>query len=150
MAELEKYEAEAERYNQHAAQIALRDGGGTASIRRVTEEAEAIAAGDLDQQITVTSHDETRNLADAFNRMAGSLRTTLGDLRRLNEELEARVQRRTARLEQANQHKSEFLASISHDLRTPMNAIIGYTRILRAASTSRRGTSIFGCSWADA
>ena len=33
-------------------------------------------------------------------------------------------------LEQATQHKSDFLAKMSHDLRTPMNAIIGYTRIL--------------------
>ena len=33
-------------------------------------------------------------------------------------------------LEQATQHKSDFLARMSHDLRTPMNAIIGYTRIL--------------------
>ena len=102
----------------------------TASIRRVTEGAEAIAAGDLNQQIEVVSHDETHTLAEAFNRMASSLRTTLSDLRKLNEELEDRVQQRTAELEQANRHKSEFLASMSHDLRTPMNAIIGYTRIL--------------------
>ena len=40
-------------------------------------------------------------------------------------------------LEEANQQiqtatrrKSEFLARMSHDLRTPMNAILGYTRIL--------------------
>ena len=100
------------------------------SIRRVTEGAEAIAAGDLDQQIAVESNDETQTLAEAFNRMSGSLRATLGDLRKLNEELETRVEERTAELAQANRHKSEFLASMSHDLRTPMNAIIGYTRIL--------------------
>ena len=100
------------------------------SIRRVTEGAEAIAAGDLDQQISVESNDETQTLAESFNRMAGSLRATLGDLRRLNEELETRVEERTAELNQANRHKSEFLASMSHDLRTPMNAIIGCTRIL--------------------
>ena len=48
-----------------------------------------------------------------------------------------RVRQRTAALEAANREiqettrrKSAFLASMSHDLRTPMNAIIGYTRIL--------------------
>ena len=38
--------------------------------------------------------------------------------------------RRTGRSQEATRHKSDFLASMSHDLRTPMNAIIGYTRIL--------------------
>ena len=33
-------------------------------------------------------------------------------------------------IQEATRHKSEFLARMSHDLRTPMNAIIGYTRIL--------------------
>ena len=33
-------------------------------------------------------------------------------------------------IQEATQRKSEFLARMSHDLRTPMNAIIGYTRIL--------------------
>ena len=31
--------------------------------------------------------------------------------------------------EQANMAKSEFLSSMSHDIRTPMNAIIGMTEI---------------------
>ena len=33
-------------------------------------------------------------------------------------------------LEENTRRKSDFLARMSHDLRTPMNAIIGYTRIL--------------------
>ncbi|HYC44259.1 MAG TPA: response regulator [Burkholderiales bacterium] len=33
--------------------------------------------------------------------------------------------------EQANQAKSDFLANMSHDIRTPMNAILGFTELLR-------------------
>ena len=33
-------------------------------------------------------------------------------------------------LEEANQHKSAFLASMSHELRSPLNTIIGYTQLL--------------------
>ena len=33
-------------------------------------------------------------------------------------------------IQQATQRKSEFLRRMSHDLRTPMNAIIGYTRLV--------------------
>ncbi|MFC1526923.1 sensor histidine kinase [Candidatus Latescibacterota bacterium] len=48
-----------------------------------------------------------------------------------------RVEEQNRVLKEANQsiqegtaHKSEFLCRMSHDLRTPMNAIIGYTHIL--------------------
>ncbi len=42
-----------------------------------------------------------------------------------------------ARIEESTRNKSEFLRRMSHDLRSPMNAIIGYTRlVLRKA----RGT----------
>jgi signal transduction histidine kinase len=46
----------------------------TTSIQRVTRGAKAIAAGNLDYQIQVKSNDETRVLADAFNRMAARLK----------------------------------------------------------------------------
>ncbi|MGH9834070.1 MAG: ATP-binding protein [Blastocatellia bacterium] len=48
--------------------------GITDSIRRVTKGAKAVATGNLGYQIKVKAKDETRVLAEAFNRMAGRLR----------------------------------------------------------------------------
>jgi signal transduction histidine kinase/ActR/RegA family two-component response regulator len=55
------------------------------------------------------------------------------------EDLEARVQTRTAELERANAAKSEFLANMSHELRTPLNGVIALSDTLAKEQTSERG-----------
>ena len=51
-------------------------------------------------------------------------------LRFTNADLERRVCKRTAELEKALHAKGEFLSRASHELRTPMNHILGFAQLL--------------------
>src|SRR5215475_11154483 len=63
----------------------------TRPVKQLTQQAQKIAGGNLDQQIAVQSRDEIGQLASAFNTMTGSLQRTLEDrIRQRTMELEER------------------------------------------------------------
>jgi signal transduction histidine kinase len=116
----------------------------TKPIQQLASASERVAQGDLSTAVEIKSSNEVGVLAHSFNQMIVSLKKARDELKQWGEELEGKVQERTAeleqrgrelsdtnvRLEEMSRHKSQFLANMSHELRTPLNSIIGYTKLM--------------------
>ena len=105
-------------------------------LKHLKEVSEAIAAGELNIRSEIQTGDEFEDLSHAFNRMLRNLtniqernKKLIADLDRKVDEL-ARV---NMALFEGNRLKSEFLSTMSHELRDPLNSIIGFSEVLIAA-----------------
>ncbi|MEO6194719.1 MAG: ATP-binding protein [Thermoanaerobaculia bacterium] len=70
--------------------------------------------------------------------------TDISELKRTEESLRAAkedAERARAEAEMANRMKDQFLATLSHELRTPVHAITGWTQILRSGQLDAAGRS---------
>ena len=110
--------------------LAYEDGGTHLKLHHVTNESKELfiemsasplrsSAGEIIGGIEVVRDVTSRVLADQ-------------EIRRLNQELEARVIARTAELELANRELESFSYSVSHDLRAPLRHIGSFSSILES------------------
>jgi two-component system sensor histidine kinase BarA len=103
-------------------------------IRQLRAIANNVAEGNLDIRSAIRTGDEYEKLASAFNHMLDRLQAAQEKLRLANKQLDAKIAELSERnidLFKANKIKGEFLANISHEFRTPLNAILGFAEILR-------------------
>lgn len=81
--------------------------------------------------------DELGSLTDAFNHMLDQIQEQNQSLKEFNQTLEQKVSERTRQLESVNRELESFSYSVSHDLRAPLRAIIGFTAILEEDYTGK-------------
>ncbi len=118
----------------------------TRPLLRLTETMGAIRARhDYSVTLESPSRDEIGVLVSGFNAMIGDIRERDHRLARHREKLEEEVAERTSDLktakeaaEAANSAKSDFLATMSHEVRTPMNGILVMAELLAAGDLPPR------------
>jgi signal transduction histidine kinase len=98
---------------------------------------ERIGGGDLDFRLSIKTGDEIEVLADEFNKMTEHLSEAYTDLERKVAERTQELTAANDKLAEANKLKSQFLASVNHELRTPISAVIGYARLLQRQMAER-------------
>ena len=98
----------------------------TDPIHQLTVAARDIGAGKLDQEVNVKTDDEIGSLADNFNIMTRQLKANLEAL----SESYDRLSQANAELMELDRLKSNFIANVSHELKTPLTTISGYADYL--------------------
>lgn len=99
-------------------------------LQTLRQGVERIREGDLSARLDVKTGDEIEILADEFNDMAAHLRDAYAGLERKVAERTQALTIANEKLAEASEHKSQFLANVNHELRTPVSAIIGYANLL--------------------
>ena len=104
-------------------------------IKALANQAQMMAEGQFDGHLKHTKRiDETGRLQNSFVSMQESITNYISDLERVKTETERRNQEliiAKSKAEEADHKKAAFIQDLSHQIRTPLNIIGGFTQVLR-------------------
>ena len=104
-------------------------------LNRLEEQSQRLASGHYDEKVMPTSRqDAVGRLQNSFAAMQDSLDRHIRDIQKVNGETAKRneeLQRASLLVEESNRQKTLFIQNMTHQIRTPLNIIMGFAQILR-------------------
>lgn len=94
----------------------------TRPILKLSHISEQMVHLDFEAKYTGNAHNEIDLLGENINKLSSSLEQSISELKTANNELQKDIERK----EQIDEMRKEFLANVSHELKTPIALIQGY------------------------
>jgi signal transduction histidine kinase len=109
-------------------------------LYKLADKLQRIAKGHYDAQIATTQHqDVVGRMQNSFAKMQVSLSNHVNNIQKINDETARRNEElaQTSELaKEADRQKSLFIQNVSHQIRTPLNIIMGFAHVLKESKSS--------------
>lgn len=92
----------------------------TRKIKKLNKAVKYISEGDYSARVQNLGEDEIGTLAKSFNKMAYSIDKTISEIQRVSE------------------NRKNFINNITHEIRTPLTSIIGYSSLIKSGKITQK------------
>ncbi|KUO70626.1 MAG: hypothetical protein APF77_17275 [Clostridia bacterium BRH_c25] len=105
-------------------------------IEKMILSVQRLSEGDLTESVEIVSEDELGTLSEALNQMKYSLSDMIKNIHRESQSLHNYSKSLTNTIEEISSGVTDFITQLSHDLKTPLTLIKGYTTGLQMGVAS--------------